>query len=463
MLKSLEIRGLRGYSDSQALRFAQPNGQPGSGLTIIVGPNNAGKSTFIEGLQTFATRTAPSISDGRRNRVSGDEILVRMELVDGRCFSLKSRAQGFAEMVFDPIWEDGVLPSMYVLSSRRNIQPYFGRYDANRDHYINGYMGLPSQRPTMISGFEGRLFQAQYNRVSFNALLSRFIDPAPDWGIDLNLHGQHYLKFQNGNMAHSSEGIGDGVLNIFCLVDALYDSPQSGMIAIDEPELSLHPSLQRKIAQVISEYASDRQIVISTHSPYFVDMQALANGATIARVVKQGDRSILHQASNAALSFIRGVLDNFNNPHIWGLKAQEVFFLQDQVILVEGQEDILYMGKVLSSVGVELPGDFFGWGVGGAGNMKHIARLLREMGFSKVVGIFDADKRANRDELSNDFPSYKFVCLPANDIRTKRPRAAYLGVDGVLDENNHDVRQVHMPAVTQLLEELRGYLSDTDS
>lgn len=43
MIKELSIFGFRGFGEKQTLQFALPNGQVGSGLTIITGANSAGK------------------------------------------------------------------------------------------------------------------------------------------------------------------------------------------------------------------------------------------------------------------------------------------------------------------------------------------------------------------------------------------------------------------------------------
>src|SRR3979411_2859515 len=50
MLKQLAIQQLRGFYAKQTFKFAIPNGKNGSGLTNVVGPNNSGKTTFIEAL-----------------------------------------------------------------------------------------------------------------------------------------------------------------------------------------------------------------------------------------------------------------------------------------------------------------------------------------------------------------------------------------------------------------------------
>ena len=50
-IKRLTINGLRGFSEETDINFAIPdNNNPGSGLTILVGPNNSGKSTIIEAI-----------------------------------------------------------------------------------------------------------------------------------------------------------------------------------------------------------------------------------------------------------------------------------------------------------------------------------------------------------------------------------------------------------------------------
>ena len=80
-----------------------------------------------------------------------------------------------------------------------------------------------------------------------------------------------YLEFSFSEIKHSSNGAGDGYINIFNIVDALYDSTEDNIIIIDEPEISLHPDLQRRLFKLLVEYSKDKQIIVSTHSPYFVD------------------------------------------------------------------------------------------------------------------------------------------------------------------------------------------------
>lgn len=72
-LTSISICGLRGFGTKQKLRLAVPNGTLGSGLTMLIGPNNAGKSTVLEALRAFSSEEPKSFTEGKRNeqRVRG--------------------------------------------------------------------------------------------------------------------------------------------------------------------------------------------------------------------------------------------------------------------------------------------------------------------------------------------------------------------------------------------------------
>lgn len=108
----------------------------------------------------------------------------------------------------------------------------------------------------------------------------------PNWTIESINSNNLYLEFSFDGVKHSSNGAGDGYINIFNIVDALYDSSENNVILIDEPEISLHPDLQRKLFSLLVEYSKDNQIIVSTHSPYFVDWKLFSEKAKIIRLRK---------------------------------------------------------------------------------------------------------------------------------------------------------------------------------
>ena len=73
----LTILGLRGFSTEETFEFAVPSGSPGSGLTVLVGPNGGGKSTVLEALRVAGRTQNVSFSEGKRNLVAGDRVAIR--------------------------------------------------------------------------------------------------------------------------------------------------------------------------------------------------------------------------------------------------------------------------------------------------------------------------------------------------------------------------------------------------
>ena len=271
------------------------------------------------------------------------------------------------------------------------------------------------------------------------------MNPSLSWMIDQSDQGQYYLQANNDNHFHNSDGLGEGIISLIFIVDALYDSKPDGMIVIDEPELSLHPAYQRRLARLFADYAKDRQIVYATHSPYFVDFTHILNGAEIARVHKRDGGSSISQLSRSTAAQLRGSLTDHHNPHTLGLEAREAFVRDDGMVLVEGQEDVVYYPLVLDQLRKmdqiadrnisALKEGFFGWGTGGADKTKKILALLNDLGFERVAAIFDKNKANLIPAVRKEFPKYYFDSIKADDVRTKLEKSLH----GLLDEN-HELR-----------------------
>lgn len=452
-IKTLEISGLRGFASAQTLRLAIPNGRAGSGLTVLVGPNNGGKSTVIEAWKALSRPEGPSFAIGKRNHKTGDRITITAVDDSGNSFRVRTVDGGGSETVFEKQVD---LPGIFVVPSRRFFSPSFGQQSHTRQSYIAGY-ALPPVRGTVIEQFAGRLFEIQKNREAFDSVLKRVLDPLPAWAIDQSEAG-YFLRFEVKDTYHSSEGLGEGLISLFFIIDALYDAPEGSIIVIDEPELSLHPPLQRRLSLLFAEWSKTRQLIIATHSPYFIDFQDVCSGSQVARVHLHDLESTISCLSDDTVKELCGFLNNLHNPHILGIDAREVFFLFDGVILVEGQEDVVYYRKIAKDLAKQFAGEFFGWGVGGAGNMMAIASLLKDLGFARVVGILDGNKKDRLKPLEDKFPEYTFFVIPTDDIRTKPARAAVPEVGGLLDAKGA-LKSEHKDAISALLDSVNKVLS----
>ncbi len=426
----IEILGYRGFSTRGVLDLAVPNGKVGSGLTVLTGPNNAGKSCILECIRARSGNEAASFTAGTRN--AEHESVEIKYTVNDKIELIKSLSKGSSETT--PQGVDKTF-RIFVLPSRRAFEPYFSKGQWSREEYVDYSGSLPSKRSSVLVNFANRLFNTLQNPGPFNLLLGEALGYEPLWTIDRTDQGQYFLKFFNGKHSHSSDGMGEGIISVFAIVDSLYDSKPGDVIVVDEPELSLHPSLQKRVATMLRNFSKDRQIVVSTHSPYFVNLPALGNGGHLARVATTNIGSRIHQLTIASKTAVVRLSDaNLYNPHVFGLDARELFFQEDQIILTEGQEDVLLYPRIAGQLSLPIHGNFFGWGAGGAGNIRHLCLILRDLGFVKVAAILDGDKVAEAVELHREFPDYFFQCIPAKDIRTKPARSAAVAVEGLLDE-----------------------------
>ena len=344
------MQGLRGFAPPQSLRFAQPSGALGSGLTILVGPNNGGKSTLIEALEAISRVNPVSFSEGKRNKAANDQISISLD-EGSREFQLLTVPEGGSETTRIPDTSDR--PNVYVLSSRRYFDPYFGTSTLqNREQYLQ-FRTEKNSRGQPDVNFPTRLFEALRRKGEFDELLSRVVGTPPNWTIDRSDQGSYFLKIETESGFHNSDGLGDGFVSLFFVIDALYDSSPGELIVLDEPELSLHPAYQRRLGALLAEYAADRQLLIATHSPYFVELQYVVNGANVARIHNIAGHSEVSQLSRESASKLASLLTNANNPHVFGLNAREVFFREGGVLVVEGQDDVVHYPRVSDQLKVK--------------------------------------------------------------------------------------------------------------
>lgn len=366
MIKELSIYGFRGFGERQSLQFALPNGEVGGGLTIITGANNSGKTTILESIRAFnGGEESPSFSEGRRNKNAGEHIEIIVKDEKEKVYSIKTVVHGGSSTI-----KEGEIPSQfYIVQSRRAIPYEFGHTNWNKKIYMQAAQKLENQRNSSLINFDARLFQIEKKKDEFDKLLNQVLGQDFDWAIEQRDSGNYYIKCKCQNVMHSSEGIGDGIWSIFTICAALFDSEPESVIVIDEPELSVHPALQKKLMRLLLSYSGRMQIIISTHSPYFIDWEAITNGAQLMRVVKEGANSKCYSITEYTRTAFKNLMRDINNPHVLGIEANEALFLGDNIILVEGQEDVVILNKICKDLKLELNGDFYGWGVGGAHKM----------------------------------------------------------------------------------------------
>jgi predicted ATPase len=66
--------------------------------------------------------------------------------------------------------------------------------------------------------------------------------------------------------------LSDGTLRIFGLLLALYQQPAPRLMALEEPEQTIHPAILPTLAEAFREVSEKTQLLITTHSPHLVDL-----------------------------------------------------------------------------------------------------------------------------------------------------------------------------------------------
>ena len=391
-IKRIGVSGFRSFSQLESLKPGVPDGKaPCSGLTILVGPNNGGKSALLEAIDLSARGTDVEIPRTLRNDSTDYQSRFELEWSDGPSIVLKSNPTN-SQIVAAEKKDQATQRPVFFVPIDRELPTQISQNRGERQQFVakSPYAFQRVARPERLSERiarwrTGRLFD----------LLKRVLDF--DWRF-----------FTDGSAAfvkvatheHDPRGLGYGVGALMHILDALHDTTSTSVVLIDEPEISLHPSYQRRLLKVFAEESAKVQIIYATHSPYLADWHSVVSGAVLARIARApGDYSRIHAVRRETVETLSPMLGNLRNPHVLGTNASEVFFLQDGVILVEGQDDVVYYRKMASEVGIELEGEFYGWGAGGAGNIPKIVKLLRDLGYERVVGVLDGNRAEQKSEL----------------------------------------------------------------
>lgn len=458
MIKSLSCKGFRSFATKQTLGLAIPNGKRGSGLTVLIGPNGGGKSTLVECFQKISIRYGNvSFTSGKRNKQSGDKVSIEIAF-DNEFASLSTVEGGGSEAM----WSTQIRPRVYYLPARRVFNPYFGRDLWDRERFVDN-PEITQFRASVSNNFSYRLFEISKDPGSFNALFWKILGRQLIWTIDQEDSGQYYVKVaKDGNITHNSDGLGEGIISLMFITDAINNSRPNEVIVIDEPELSLHPQLQTRLLDELLEKTCTTQVVISTHSPTMVSMESIVNGGVIARIHEDNGASVINEIDNNCRLLCASTLRNINNPHIFGNDARSCFFTEDGLIITEGQEDVVLYPQIIQQLGIDASIPFFGFGAGGASRIADIAYILHCLGFQKIGAIYDGDKQVEYESFCKKYEQYGYKAwiIPSDDVRDK-PERNIKRKEGLVNEKV-ELKDEYTEYMIRMFDEISGFLQDAN-
>lgn len=141
----------------------------------------------------------------------------------------------------------------------------------------------------------------------------------------LDVHGGK-LRNREGFVYFPLSYIGGGDQELLALTFTLRQE-KAHLLVIEEPETHLHPYLSRRFFSILNDVSKRKQIIITTHSPIFVDLVNLNNSWIFRRENRE-----------TKVYRIERVEDLRTVSYELGIKPSDVFFA-DKILFVEGSID----------------------------------------------------------------------------------------------------------------------------
>ena len=146
--------------------------------------------------------------------------------------------------------------------------------------------------------FENEIITAM--RAAFGDDFEKLVfPPAADQRIQMRIRWRSLKREQ------SAADLSDGTLRFLFLLAVLANPSPPPLIAIDEPETGLHPSMLPIIAEYARDAANKAQVILTTHSPEFLD--AFGDDVPTTTIVeRQEGQTVLRVVSGDELSYWLG-------------------------------------------------------------------------------------------------------------------------------------------------------------
>jgi len=120
--------------------------------------------------------------------------------------------------------------------------------------------------------------------------------PAADQKIQLRIRWKSLKREQ------SAADLSDGTLRFLFLLTILASPSPAPVIAIDEPETGLHPAMLPIVAEYAADAATRSQVIMTTHSPQFLDAFREVRPTTTVSKWENGETA-LHTLSDEKLQY----------------------------------------------------------------------------------------------------------------------------------------------------------------
>jgi len=436
-IKQVTIKNFRSIKD-ETIIF------PDSGILTLVGPNNAGKSNILRAIENIIGDSWFSGDKAELNdhfmKVKDNIIEIEITFNDNKRVEFKSNdswakyyQSNGSKMPFGSSVKDD-FPCTYLSANRdlaKNMQ--FRSYELMGKIAKAFNDKIEEQTKTNLKSKFDEIMSILDTIQGFSDFKKDF----SDYFDDLQSDSPYKLKvdfkafsplnyFKTINiLANDSSvnsdfdidpvelGEGNKSLMLFALIRSYaknFKQEATGILAIEEPEIYLHPQARRHLYQICKDIVKDSniQIIYTTHSPDFLSTEEFSSIGLVSKDSQEGTKvKIITEQNLVDFSINSGVpSDKTNIANIKEFytttsdtKLNEGFFAK-HLILVEGDTEELCLPLLFERLGLK----YFSSGISiigveGKNQIPKYWRLFKAFDI-KLSIVFDSDSQGNNNLAS---------------------------------------------------------------
>ncbi len=432
-VRSVKLRNFRGFREF-SVSFQK--------FSVVVGQNNAGKSTLIEALRILAIASRKALSSTfvtapqwLRGHTVGFGFTISLDTVDFDFRNVQHNQNRDEPSVLEVTFFDGRSITVFVgrFSGEIFCQVQLDRDNRAEDRKSIGLPFPPIAVMPQVERFipkekpiaKSRIQEFLFGRLSYRHFRNQIYEYVPEYRIWKEIvertwprlqiqapevigEGQDkefYLHVREGGFNSEVAFAGGGLQAWLQTTWFLSRAPRTGMVVLDEPDTYLHADMQRKLVKLVDEF-SFAQVVLATHSSEIISDVSPSDIV----VVQKRERAARRPGNRAKIQAILESLGSHYN-----LQLSNLAFAR-KCIVFEGAD-----GTIIDEVAYKIGNEhqtrlartpFFA--IEGAGNIQRAvgaSRALRSCsdGQMPCLLVLDRDYR-----LEEDLQKYRETCLSEN-------------------------------------------------
>lgn len=180
------------------------------------------------------------------------------------------------------------------------------------------------------------------------------------------------------------------------------------ILLLDEPGLSLHPIAQFDLAKFFRKLSEDNQLLYTSHSPFLVDMDNLAN---VKAVYVDSETGRTKVSSNLRYNETDAEKSIYPVHAALGLTVSETLLLGCKPILVEGPSDQIYLTLIkrflIGNGDLKYFKEIVFIPTGGVKGMSPVSKLVASRDNELPIVLLDSDKAG--EDFQKQLKSGKYV------------------------------------------------------